>query len=101
MGNKDQFSAKKATVDFFQAKMSAKEIKVGMACRIAGYPGGENRFLYKHIDRVINMRECPDGGIKLRYECDATSGMCGSSIMITVPDFVEEKKSEHKDLAKF
>jgi V8-like Glu-specific endopeptidase len=89
MGNKEHFSAKKQTVDFFQAKTNAVECKVGMACRIAGYPGGNNRFLHKHIDRVVGVRECPDGGLKLRYECDASSGMCGSSIMIQVPDYVD------------
>jgi len=65
-----------------------------MACSIAGYPGFieskkvGNTELYKHIDRITGIRECPDGGMKLRYECDASWGMCGSSVMITVPDFV-------------
>lgn len=79
-----------------------------MACRIAGYPGsvgeqasGTNRFLYKHIDRIQGFKECPDGGYKLRYECDASSGMCGASIMIQVPDYVDKKKEEHEDLKKF
>jgi V8-like Glu-specific endopeptidase len=72
-----------------------------LACRIAGYPGGLNRQLYKHIDRITGVRQTDDGGIKLRYECDASPGMCGASIMIEVPDFVSEKRSQYPDLAKF
>lgn len=88
--NTDSFIDCKTRNDTVWARCIPSTIKKGMSLEIAGYPGEKKGHPYTHTGEVFAVTKTEGGCHLVWYDIDCTIGNCGSPIMITDKDWIQQ-----------